>query len=69
MNRKTSARVQRLCLLACYAVPAAHADSLRLCTARADGNYHAAGEAIRSRSRPDASLLESIANAAVASLE
>lgn len=36
------------------AVPAlSAAETLALCTARADGNYHAAGEAIRMRSNPD----------------
>ena len=34
---------RRLCALACFAAPAAHAESLSLCTARADGNYYAAG--------------------------
>lgn len=40
---------RRLCVLACFAVPAAHAESLTLCTARADGNYYAAGQTIQSR--------------------
>jgi TRAP transporter TAXI family solute receptor len=37
----------RLCALAGLAVSTAQADSLSLCTARGDGNYYAAGEAIR----------------------
>jgi len=42
---------RRLCVVACLAGGTAHgqADDLSLCTARADGNYFAAGEAIRSR--------------------
>jgi TRAP-type uncharacterized transport system substrate-binding protein len=43
----------RLCVLSSLAVSSAHAASLSLCTARADGNYFAAGEVIRSRTNPD----------------
>ena len=44
-----------LCVVACLAGTTAHAqaDDLSLCTARADGNYYAAGEAIRSRLNAD----------------
>lgn len=38
---------QRLCVLASLTVSTAHADSLSLCTADADGSYYAAGEVIR----------------------
>ena len=48
---------RRLCVVACLAASTAHAqsqvDKLSLCTARADGNYYAAGEAIRSRLNAD----------------
>lgn len=40
-------------VLAALALPAAGAETLALCTARADGNYYAAGEAIRARTNPD----------------
>ena len=44
---------RRLCALACFAAPAAHAESLSLCTARADGNYYAAGQIIQSRANAE----------------
>lgn len=37
-----------LAILTCLGVPTVHAANLSLCTARADGNYFAAGELIRS---------------------
>ena len=40
---------RRLCVLALFAAPTAQAESLSLCTARADGNYYAAAEVIRAR--------------------
>ena len=40
---------RRLCVLALLAAPTARAESLSLCTARADGNYYAAAEVIRTR--------------------
>ncbi len=49
---------RRLCVLIGLAVSTAHADSLSLCTARADGNYYAAGEVIRSRINTDRLQLE-----------
>jgi len=49
MNRNTVAWIQRLCLAVCLVTPTARATDLRLCTASADGNYHAAGESIRTR--------------------
>jgi uncharacterized protein len=47
MLSKLFARCLPLCVLACSSIPSAHAESLSLCTARADGNYYAAGEEIR----------------------
>ena len=47
-----------LCIVACLTGTAAQADDLSLCTARADGNYYAAGEAIRSRLSADRLRLE-----------
>ena len=49
MTSQLLAWSQRLCVLVGFAVTTAHADKLSLCTARADGNYYAAGEAIRAR--------------------
>ena len=49
---------RRLCAVACLTGATAHADDLSLCTARADGNYYAAGEAIRSRLNADRLRLE-----------
>jgi len=40
-------------VLAVAALPAAAAETLSLCTARPDGNYYAAGEAIRKQAHPD----------------
>ena len=49
---------RRLCALACFAAPAAHAESLSLCTARADGNYYAAGQIIKSRANAERLRIE-----------
>jgi len=38
---------RRLCVLTCLGVSTAQANTLSLCTARADGNYYAAGEEIK----------------------
>ena len=53
MRSQLLAWVRRLCALACLVGSTAHAGDLTLCTARADGNYYAAGEAIRSRLNAD----------------
>lgn len=49
MTSNLITRSRWLGILAWLAAIPAHADELSLCTARADGNYYAAGEIIRSR--------------------
>ena len=63
MTPNMLARPVLWCLLALLATPAAHAQSLALCTARADGNYYAAGETIRSRTNPDRLQMEIVETA------
>ena len=63
MTSELLAWSRRLCVLIGFAVCSAHADSLSLCTARADGNYYAAGEAIRARIDSDRLQLELIETA------
>ncbi len=63
MNSQMLAWSRRLAIVACLSVSTAHAASLSLCTARADGNYYAAGEAIRSRINADRLSLDLIETA------
>ncbi len=49
MTSKLRRWSRRLCVLLLFAAPTAQAESLSLCTARADGNYYAAAEIIRAR--------------------
>lgn len=63
MSSKSHTRGQTLLLLACLFAPAVHAASLSLCTARADGNYHGAGEAIRGQLNADILQLELVQTA------
>jgi len=63
MTSELLAWSRRLCVLIGFAAATAHADSLSLCTARADGNYYAAGEAIRARIDSDRLQLELVETA------
>lgn len=63
MNTTLHVLCRWLCALACLSASAANAESLSLCTARSDGNYHAAGESIRARTDAGRLRLELIETA------
>jgi uncharacterized protein len=63
MTSNTLAWCRWLVVLACLNLSVARGDDLSLCTARADGNYYAAGEVIRSRISADRLRLELVETA------